>query len=327
MEAVLLKKYGSAEELYIGETPVPDISSDKILVEVRAAGINRADILQREGHYPPPPGSSSVLGLEIAGKVVEVGSHVTKWKIGDRVFGLLSGGGYAQYVSIHEDMAMAIPETMHYHQAAAIPEVFLTAFQSLFWLGKIRENDQVLIHAGASGVGTAAIQLARNKGANVIVTASSGKHKLCLDLGASYVIDYKKGSFVDEVKEVTHGKGVNIVLDPVGGNYFTQNLKVLQNEGRLIMISVMGGYKVPEVDLRPIIFKRLEIIGSTLRSRSKNYQIALTKDFMELFRDKIHSGALHPVIDTVFDWEEVAKAHKYMEANLSAGKLILKINH
>ena len=326
MEAILLKKAGSADELYIGETQMPVISPEEILVEVRAAGINRADILQREGHYPPPPGSSQVLGLEVAGKVVEIGSKVSRWKPGDRVFGLLAGGGYAQYAAIHTDMAMPIPETMHYHQAAAIPEVFLTAFQSLFWLGKIHEQDHVLIHGGASGVGTAAIQLARSKGAHVIVTASSGKHELCLSLGASHAIDYKKGPFVEEVKSYTQGNGVNLILDPIGGNYFPQNLKAMQPDGRLVVLSVMGGYKLPEVDLRSIIFKRLEIIGSTLRSRSLNYQIALTKDFLEIFEDKIHSGVIHPVIDSVFDWQEAAKAHRYMEANLSAGKLILKIN-
>lgn len=326
METILLRKAGSADELFIGETPIPVISPEEILVEVKAAGINRADILQREGYYPPPAGSSQVLGLEIAGKVVETGSAVSRWKPGDRVFGLLSGGGYAQYASIHSDMAMAIPEAMHYHQAAAIPEVFLTAFQSLFWLGKIHDHDNVLIHAGASGVGTAAIQLARSKGAQIIVTASSGKHELCLNLGASHAIDYKKGSFVEEVKDLTQGKGVNLIIDPVGGNYFPQNLQALQTEGRLVMLSVMGGYKLPEVDLRPIIFMRLEIIGSTLRSRSLNYQIALTKDFKELFEEKIHTGVLSPVIDSVFDWKDVAKAHRYMEANLSAGKLILKIN-
>ncbi len=326
MKAILFKKPGPAKELYIGEVEMPVISSKEILVEVKAAGINRADILQREGHYPPPPGSSPVLGLEISGEIVETGDGVTKWKAGDRVFGLLSGGGYAQYAALHEDMAMPVPETMDYANAAGIPEVFLTAFQSLFWLGKIREQDQVLIHAGASGVGTAAIQLARSKAADVIATASSGKHQLCKELGARHVIDYKKGPFVEELMDETNGKGVNLILDPVGGTYFSQNLKVLQTDGRLVMISVMGGYKLAEVDLRPIIFKRLEITGSTLRSRSKTYQIALTRDFWELFGEKVQSGILHPVIDTIFDWNETAEAHRYMEANLSAGKVILKIS-
>lgn len=327
MDAILIKQFGSADELYIGQAPVPTLHPYEVLVQVRAAGINRADILQRQGHYPPPKDSSTILGLEIAGKVVEVGSQVTKWKVGDRVFGLLSGGGYAQYAALHEDMAMAIPEAMHYHQAAAIPEAFLTAYQSLFWLGKLRSHEKVLIHAGASGVGTAAIQLAYSNGAAVLVTASQSKHALCLKLGAQQAIDYKTEDIVQKVKEYTDHIGVNVVLDPVGGNYFKSNLSVLQNDGRLVMISVMGGYKVPEVDLRPIIFKRLEITGSTLRSRSKEYQIALTQDFLATFGERLFANKIHAVVDTVFDWYDVTKAHRYMESNLSAGKLILSIPH
>ncbi|MGC5198497.1 NAD(P)H-quinone oxidoreductase, partial [Aphanothece microscopica] len=244
MKAILLKEYGSADQLYIGEYLTPEPQPYEVMVRVHATALNRSDILQREGHYPPPLDASPVLGLEIAGVVVAVGRNVTRWRKGDRVFGLIPGGGYAEFAVIHEDMAMPVPVGWDFTKAAAIPEVFLTAYQALRWVGKLAEGERVLLHAGASGVGTAAIQLARLMGAEVLVTASSGKHKLCLKLGAKHAIDYKKGPFLDELKELTNGEGVNVIVDPVGGDYFNQNIQALQPDGRLVMLAVMAGGKV-----------------------------------------------------------------------------------
>lgn len=324
MKAILLKEHGTADQLYVGDFPTPEAQPHEVTVRVHATALNRADILQREGHYPPPLGASPILGLEIAGEVVAVGRKVTRWRKGDKVFGLVPGGGYAEFAVIHEDMALPIPRGWDFTKAAAIPEVFLTAFQALRWVGKLAKGEKVLLHAGASGVGTAAIQLARLMGAEVVVTASSGKHQLCLDLGANHAIDYKKGPFLDELKELTNGEGVNVVVDPVGGDYFNQNIQALQPDGRLVMLAIMGGGQVA-TNIGPIIFKRLQVLGTTLRARSRDYQIKLTQEFSAYAYEYLLTNALHPVIDEVFAWEDVAKAHRYMEANLSAGKVVLRI--
>ncbi|WP_247232792.1 NAD(P)H-quinone oxidoreductase [Telluribacter sp. SYSU D00476] len=325
MQAILLKEPGSADQLYLGEWPTPEPASHEILVRVQATALNRADLLQREGKYPPPEGASPILGLEVSGVVEEVGEGVTCWQVGDRVFGLLPGGGYAQYAVMHEDMAMPIPGTWNFVDAAAVPEVFLTAFQALNWIAYVQPGERVLLHAGASGVGTAAIQLAHAMGAEVLVTSSASKHDLCRQLGATHTIDYRKGPFLEELLSVTDGQGVDVIVDPVGGDYFNQNIKALKMDGRLVMLAVMGGAKVPEVNLGPILFKRLQITGSTLRSRSREYQIQLTQDFMDFAYDRFQSGMLKPVIDTVFDWQDVAEAHRYMEANQNTGKIVLRV--
>jgi tumor protein p53-inducible protein 3 len=324
MLAIQIKDFGNADQLYLAPFPTPAPEPWEIRVQVHATALNRADILQREGHYPPPEGASPILGLEIAGVVETVGSEVTRWQIGDAVFGLLPGGGYAEYAVMHQDMAMPIPEGWEFSQAAAVPEVFLTAFQALRWVGNLRKGETVLLHAGASGVGTAAIQLAKKMGATVLVTASSGKHALCLDLGADHAIDYRKGPFLEKVEELTEGKGVNLIVDPVGGDYFDQNIKALQRDGRLVMLAVMAGGKT-SASIGPIVFKRLQILGTTLRSRTPDYQIRLTREFMEFAYDDLVAQTICPVVDEVYHWHDVAKAHRYMEANLSAGKVILQI--
>jgi tumor protein p53-inducible protein 3 len=326
MKAVLVSEPGGADQLRIGEHPVPQLQPDQILVKVEATALNRADIMQREGKYPPPPGASSVLGLEMAGWVAATGARVSRWKEGDAVFGLLPGGGYAQYAAIHQDMAMAIPGHFNMEEAAAIPEVFLTAFQALKWLGKVNAGEQVLIHAGASGVGTAAIQLAREMRAGVLVTASKAKHKICLDLGAVRAIDYQAGPFQAVVEEMTGGRGVDVIIDFIGGAYFTQNIACLARDGRLIQLATLGGGKAGEVDIRQILAKRLTIIGSTLRSRTLAYQISLTKDFATFALPLLHQGQIKPIIDKIFPWEDVAEAHRYMESNQNRGKIVLKVD-
>lgn len=326
MKAVIFDRPGGPDVLKLGEweKPVPD--KKEVLVKVKATALNRADTLQRMGKYPPPKGASPVLGLELAGEVEETGSEVTKLKKGDNVFGLIPGGGYAEYAVINEDMAMHMPGNLSFTEVAAIPEVFLTAYQALIWYGKLKKGNSILIHAGGSGVGTAGIQLAREIGAEIFITASSAKHKTCLDLGAKKAIDYKTQNFAEEILKYTDGKGIDVIIDFISGPYFKMNLECLNIDGRLIILASLGGGKVDDLDVRKILTKRLSVIGSTLRSRSLDYQIKLTNDFSSFALDKFKEGKLKPVIDSVYDWKDVAEAHKYMEANKNTGKIVLEIN-
>ena len=249
MKAITIKTFGGAEQLSITSISDPQPGSDEILVDVHATALNRADILQREGKYPPPPGASDILGLEIAGIVNKVGSNETHWKYGDRVFGLIPGGGYAEKAVIHRDMLMKIPEGYSFEEAAAIPEVFLTAYQSLVWLAKLKKGENILIHAGASGVGTAAIQLAKAQGATVFVTASKEKHNICLELGADFAYDYRSGPFEEWVSQNSNNTGVHVIVDFIGGNYFDQNINCLARDGRLVQLATMGGKIVKDFNL------------------------------------------------------------------------------
>jgi putative PIG3 family NAD(P)H quinone oxidoreductase len=328
MKAILVKEPGDAGQLIMGTYPIPEPSDDELLVKVKATALNRADIMQRQGRYPPPEGASLVLGLEMAGVVEWVGPKCSGWSPGDRVFGLLPGGGYAEYAVIPGAMAMPIPENFSFEEAAAIPEVFLTAYQTLFWLGNLQEKEVVLIHAGASGVGTAAIQLAREKGATVIITAGSEqKLAACRELGAKTAINYKEGSFAPKVLETTENRGVNLILDFVGAAYWEQNLSVLATDGRLVLISTLGGTKVERLDLRVLMKKRIQITATTLRARSQDYKVRLTWDLSEFVLPCFKDGRLQPVIDRIFPWEEVVQAHRYMEENKNIGKIILTISH
>jgi putative PIG3 family NAD(P)H quinone oxidoreductase len=325
MKAILVKKPGGAENLIIGNKEKPIINENELLVKVKAAGINRADIMQREGKYPPPGGASEILGLEISGEIVELGSNVSGWKKGENVFGLIPGGGYAEFTKIHQDMAITKPDELSFEEAAAVPEVFLTAYQALFWNAQIKKDDNVLIHAGASGVGTAAIQFANDAGAHVIITASKGKHDFCLKIGAEKAIDYKSQQFDDEVLNFTKDKGAGIILDFIGADYFEKNIRCLSNNGRLILLATLSGPKIKEVDIRKIMSKWISIIGSTLRTRDLDYQIKLTKEFANYSLEKFKTGRLKPVIDKTYNWEDAAEAHEYLEANKNTGKLVLTI--
>ena len=325
MKAVVITEPGGLERLKLGEWEKPAPKDDEILVRVAATALNRADILQRQGKYPPPAGASPILGLEMSGEVVEVGSRCTRWKSGERVFGLLPGGGYAEYAVINEQMTMPVPTGMSMTDAAAIPEVFLTAFQALTWHARLRQGESVLIHAGASGVGTAAIQIARQLGAEVLVTASSAKLRRCIELGASHAIDYTKGPFEQSVLAATGGQGVDVILDFIAGPYFHQNIASLRTDGRLILLALLGGGTVDQFDLRRILTKRLTVIGSTLRSRSLAYQIRLTDEFSRFALPLFADETLRPIVDSVFDLKDVVAAHEYMEANRNTGKIVLKI--
>lgn len=326
MKAVMIHQPGGIEQLYLGDTPTPEPQADELLVKVHATALNRADIAQRQGFYPPPPGASEIMGLEMAGVVEEVGSQCSGWKKGDRVCGLLPGGGYAEYAVIPGEMALSIPDSMTLEEAAAIPEVFLTAYQTLFWLGQLTKGQTVLIHAGASGVGTAAIQLAREAQARVMTTAGSEeKLQACRSLGAEVAIHYKEGPFEPKVLEATSQKGVDVILDFVGAPYWVQNLNCLNVDGRLVLISTMGGSKVEQFNLRAFMMKRVHVMGTTLRARSKDYKIALTQAFATEAYAKFSDGRLKPVVDKVFPWEKVAEAHQYMEENRNIGKIVLRV--
>lgn len=326
MKAILLKEPGGPEQLYLGETKKPIPSSHEVLIKVKATALNRADTLQRMGKYPPPFGASSIIGLEVSGIIEAVGEQVKEWKVGDKVCALLAGGGYAEFVTVHSQCLISIPNVFDFEKAAAIPEVFLTAFQALFYLSKLQKGESILIHAGASGVGTAAIQLAKSLGAKqIIVTASAGKHQICQDLGADVTIDYKTQNFEEVVAKITEGKGVDVIIDFLAAPYFQKNINSLNFDGRMVMLALMGGWKVEELILANILRKRLHIMGSTLRARTIEYKIGLINDFSDYALKRFTKGELQPVIDSIFDWSDVADAHRLIESNKNSGKIILKV--
>jgi len=325
MRAVRVSEHGDPEHMTIGEVPTPVPGPDEVRVRVHATALNRADTFQRRGHYPPPDGASPILGLEMAGVVEETGDAVIDWHEGDRVFSLLAGGGYAEQVVVHKDLLMAMPPGLSMREAAATPEVFLTAYQALHWLGGMQSDHRVLIHAGASGVGTAAIQLTNEAGAHPYVTASAPKHEVCRDLGAEATIDYESEDFAERIDEITDGEGVHIILDFIGAPYFHQNVAALAMDGRIIQLATLGGSTVEEVSLRDLMAKRVQLLTSTLRNRSLDYKIQLTQEFASDVLPKFVDGQLRPVIDSTYDWTEVADAHRRMENNENAGKIVLQI--
>lgn len=323
MKAIIVEEFGSADQLKFKDVPTPKPKSNEILVKIHATALNRADIAQREGRYPPPKGESEILGLEMAGEIIQLGEAVSDWKIGDKVCGLLAGGGYAEYVCIHEKMALPIPKHFSFEKAAAIPEAFLTAYQALFLLAKLQPNEKILIHAGASGVGTAAIQLAKLINADIFITASQPKHILCQELGANHTIDYKNENFETYIRE--NSNDINVIIDFIAAPYFQKNINSLAIDGRLVILALMGGVNVADFKMARVLSRRLQIMGSTLRNRTLDYKINLTQKFKELAWQRFETGELKPVIDTVFDWNDVKLAHEYMEANKNQGKIVLKI--
>lgn len=325
MKAIIFDEAGGPETLYIGEVPDPIPQPGQVLVHIIATALNRADLLQREGRYPLPPDANPLLGLEMAGTVVGLGEGVTDFEIGDGVCALLNGGGYAQLVAVDQAMLLRLPGGISFTKAAAIPEVFLTAFQALHWIAKLKEGETVLIHAGGSGVGTAAIQLVRLAGATPIITASTAKHEALLALGAARCIDYRKEDFAEAVLDHTQGKGADVVLDFVGAPYLENNLKVLATDGRMVSLAALGGARAEAVSMAPILRKRLQITGTTLRARSAAYKEALTADFREKIWPHFADRKLQAVVDTIYDWEEVQTAHRYMASNANLGKIVLTV--
>ncbi|ALC91584.1 NADPH:quinone oxidoreductase [Bacillus sp. FJAT-18017] len=315
------------KQLYIDNSEEPVAGEDELLIRVNAAALNRADLLQKIGKYPPPPGESEIIGLEVSGVVEEAGKNVKEFQAGDRVCALLAGGGYAEKVKVSAGLCIPIPEKLDFIEAAAIPEAFLTAYLNLFDMAKMKEGDIVLIHAAASGVGTAAIQLAIAAGATPIATAGSEeKLEFCRTLGARHLINYKEEDFSERVEEITSGRGVDIILDPVGASYFQKNLSSIALDGRWVVIGGMGGYDVENVPLRSLMRKRASLIGSTLRSRSVADKSRLTRQFKEFALSRFSDGSLLPVVDKVFNWREANEAHQYMEQNKNKGKIVLKVD-
>ncbi|MGH7495647.1 MAG: NAD(P)H-quinone oxidoreductase [bacterium] len=311
--------------LQLADFPDPVYRRHEVLLRVHATAVNRVDILQRRGLYPPPPGESPILGMEAAGEIVALGKHVTGWKVGDRVFCLLGGGGYAELVTVHPEMLLRLPSGWSFTQAAAIPEVFYSAFLNLFLEAKLKSREIVLVHAGASGVGTAAIQLARQAGALVIVTAGTDeKIQQCVMLGANHGVNYRKDDFVERVGKITNQAGVHVILDCIGAAYLERNLSLLQTQGRLVLIGLMGGAKA-EMDLALLLRKRLRVIGSVLRSRGLQEKIKLTQLFREKVMPQFENGSLQPVIDRAFPLAEAEAAHECLRANLNVGKVVLEV--
>jgi putative PIG3 family NAD(P)H quinone oxidoreductase len=326
VKAIVVRAPGGPEQLALDEVPDVRPGDGDLLVRVRAAGVNRADVLQRQGRYPPPPGASPILGLEIAGVVETAGPANGPWSSGDRVFALLAGGGYAELAAVPGALAMRIPPNLSFEEAAGLPEAFLTAWQTLFWIGRCAPGERVLIHAGASGVGTAAIQLAREVRADVLVTAGSPeKLAACRGLGARIALNYREGPFAPAVLDETGGRGVDVLLDFVGAPYWEQNLTCLATDGRLVLIATMGGSEVEGADLRALMRKRVQVTATTLRARSLAYKAELTRQASAFLLPRLEDGRVRPVLDSVFALEQAAEAHRRMEENRNTGKIVLAL--
>jgi len=314
------------EDLLWKENPDPDLKEDEVLIRIKASAINRADLLQRSGNYPVPPGASPILGLECAGVVEEVGEEIKNFVKGDEVCALLAGGGYAEKVSVPSGQILKIPKGFSFDQAAALPEVFATAYFNLYMEANLSKGEKALIHAGASGVGTAAIQICKAKGNPCFVTAGT-KEKIsrCIELGAEGGTVRNEDNFGDAIAKWTDNNGVQVILDPVGANYLEDNMKSLSVEGRLVMIGLMGGAKT-SINLGLLMMKRLRVIGSTLRAQPIAKKTEIMNNLKENVWPSLESGDIKPIIDTVIPIEEVDKAHKLMESNQTFGKVILKVN-
>jgi putative PIG3 family NAD(P)H quinone oxidoreductase len=325
MKAVVLREHGGPEVLRIEDVPSPTFGAEDILVSVAATALNRADLLQRMGFYPNPfPQGPEIPGLEFAGTVKAVGERVTTWKVGDKVMGIVSGGAYAEELALHERQAMAVPAGMSLHDAAAIPEVFITAWDALVVQGGLTSGRWAMVHAGASGVGTAAIQICKAIGARIIVTCSSGKVQSCKELGADVVVDYGSQDFVEEVQKATNGTGVDVVLDVIGGDYVERNIASLAVKGHIIQVGVMAGKPMP-FNVGLLLGKRASITGTVLRARPLDEKIAITQRFASEMLPLFDTGALKPVIDSSYSIADVAKGHEFMATNGNVGKIVIDI--
>lgn len=304
------------------ELPDPTPGEGEVLINVKATALNRADLLQVMGNYPPPPGAPETLGLELAGEIAALGDGVTQWQIGQRVMALVGGGGYAQKAVVRAEHIMPVPDRFSFEEAAAIPEAFLTAYSNMVEIGGLQSGERVLIHAGASGVGLAAIQIAKVIGATVIVTASAGKHDVTAEAGADMAIDYKTQNFADEI--LKQYDGVQLVVDMVGAPYWDDNVRVLEKWGRIVFIGLQGG-AVAQVNLGAIMGKRLTVSGSTLRNRTDERKSSLIRNFTAWAAPYFDAGHLKPNIWKVMPLDAVEEAHNLMRSNQNAGKIVLTI--
>lgn len=326
MPAILIHETGKKGDWNVlapGRTAVPAPKPGEALIRIEACSVNRADLLQRRGLYPPPPGASSILGLDFAGVVVEPVAGEKECGRGERVFGIVPGGGYGRYVAVPSGHLVPIPENLDFVGAAAAAEVFFTAFHNLFVEAGLTAGETLLVHGGGSGVGTAAIQLAKAAGSESIVTAGE-REKLdrCMALGASFGVSYKEEGFFDRIREFTGGAGVDVILDWIGASYLSRHIDILKPKGRIVLIGLMGGHKA-EISLAPFVSRRLRLIGSVLRSQSKDEKSSLTRLFRERVLPLLASGEVRPIVDRVFPIPEVEEAHDYLRQGRHFGKIVL----
>ncbi len=326
MTAIEIAESGGPDVLQPVERAVPLPTAGEILIKVAAAGVNRPDVVQRLGLYPPPPGASDIPGLEVAGTVAAVGEGVTGWQAGERVCALIAGGGYAEYATAPAPQALPVPGTFDMVQAAGIPETFFTVWSNVFDRGRLAKGESILIHGGSSGIGTTAIQLARAFGATVYVTVGSAeKAKFCEELGAQKAINYREQDFVEEIKALTDGAGVDVILDMVGGDYLPRNIRALKPDGRLVQIALMAG-REGELDLGRLMTRRLTVTGSTLRARSVDFKGEIANSLREKVWPLFEAGKIAPVIHQTFPLREASRAHELMESSNHIGKIILTVD-
>lgn len=327
MQAVVVRETGNRGDwntLVFEEVPLPELREGEVLVQVQACSVNRADLLQRRGLYPPPPGTSTIMGLDFAGTIADASPGVSGWTPGDRVFGIVEGGGYGRFVQVPADHLVAVPDNLSFVEAAAAAEVFFTAFYNLFMVGAMIPGESLFIHGGASGVGTAAIQLARENGIGCFVSAGTqDKVRGCLDLGAAGAVNYKEEDTFRRILEMTGNQGVDVILDWIGASHLNRNLEVLKTRGRLVIIGLMGGNK-GEIHLAPLLSKRISIIGSILRSQSAVEKAVITAAFREKALPLLRSRRVRPVIDRVFPIESVEEAHRTLREGGHFGKIVLE---
>jgi len=326
VRAVMITTPGPPEVLAIREVTDLVLAEGEVRIDVVAAGVNRADLLQRQGHYPPPAGAPPWPGLECSGRIIAVGPGVDGWQVGDEVAALLTGGGYAEQVVVPAGQLLPVPAGLDVESAAALPEVACTVWSNVFQVGGLLAGESLLVHGGGSGIGTMAIQLAKAAGARVVVTCgSAAKVDACLQLGTDVCINYREQDFVEEVRRATEGRGVDVILDVVGAKYLERNLDALAEHGRLVVIGLQGGAKA-ELDLGKLMGKRASVHGTTLRSRPAAEKATIVRAVLENIWPLIESGRVRPVIDRVLSWTEAAAAHQLMEAGENFGKILLRVD-
>jgi NADPH2:quinone reductase len=324
MKAIIITQAGSPEVLQIADRLKPAIADNEVLVKVMAAGVNRPDVAQRKGNYPPPAGApKDIPGLEIAGFITETGSNVQRWKVGDKVCALVIGGGYAEFCNVPEGQCLPVPENLSFAEAASLPETFFTIWSNVFDRAKLQPGESLLVHGGSSGIGVAAIQMATALRSTVYVTAGSEEKCIfCEQLGAAKAINYKTENFSEAILQLTNNKGVNVILDMIGGDYTPLNIKCLADDGRLVMINSMNGKDV-QIDLAAVMRKRVNITGSMLRSRNTVFKSAIAKNLEEHIWPLLASGKIKPIIYKIFAANEASKAHELMESSKHMGKITL----
>ena len=324
MKAVCFDTPGTPDVMKISNSEIPKISDEQVLIEVKYAGINRPDLIQRQGNYPAPPNHSKVLGLEVSGYVYKIGANVKKFKKGDKVAALVNGGGYAEFCSSDEATTFKIPKNISLKEAATIPECFFTVWSNLIMQGKLREKQKVLVHGGTSGIGVSAIQILKLYKSEIFTTVGTNKKKkFCESLGVQNVFNYKETDFYNEIKK-TRKEGIDIVLDYIGGDYINKNINLLKSDGKLINIGFLNGSHA-NINLMKIMLKRLTITGSTLRIREKNYKAKILNDLKKIVFPNFENGKIKCYIDSVFKLKDVVSSHKYLEKGGHIGKIVLEI--